>query len=184
MSLGVLVALENADTHTTFMFYKWLIKIIHSFSQTSTAEAYFDLHSMAPVTSDRTMANLEGPRMDVSAVRDALKGVKMGHKHEIKMLREKHESLFCKWILHMCHGYNILLYGLGSKRTLLDDFRTKHLIKYSHVVINGYFPSLTIKHILNAITEEIMEETHSFSNPQAHVKFIKEAYRNKGNKQV
>ncbi|XP_012939877.1 origin recognition complex subunit 2 isoform X2 [Aplysia californica] len=151
-----------------------------SMNTTATAEAYFDLHSMAPVTSDRTLANLDGPRMDVSAVREALKSVTPGHRKETKALREKHEQCYGKWMLNMCHGYNILLYGLGSKRSLLDDFRTKHIAKYSHLVVNGYFPSLTVKQILNSITEEILGETHTgFSNPFAHIKFIKNAYKNK-----
>ena len=43
------------------------------------------------------------------------------------------------------HG--ILLHGLGSKRTLLEDFRKTMLSDLSQVVVNGYFPSLTIKHV-------------------------------------
>lgn len=50
--------------------------------------------------------------------------------------------------LFLCsNGYNILLHGLGSKRTLMDDFRKSELKDLDHVVVNGYFPSLTIKHV-------------------------------------
>jgi len=143
---------------------------------TSSAEAYFDLHSMAPITSDRTLASLEGPRMDVAAVREALRNVDDGHNKERKRIQEQHESYFNKWMLQMCRGYNILLYGLGSKRSLIDSLRCRHMSKFSNVVVNGYFPCLTIKHILSAITEEILGETRSFSNPVAHIKFIKDSF--------
>lgn len=49
--------------------------------------------------------------------------------------------------IHCSNGYNILLHGLGSKRTLLEDFRRSELKDLDHVVVNGYFPSLTIKHV-------------------------------------
>ena len=49
--------------------------------------------------------------------------------------------------LYFSNGFNILLYGLGSKRNLIEDFRTTMLKDFSHVVVNGYFPSLTVKHV-------------------------------------
>ena len=45
------------------------------------------------------------------------------------------------------NGFNILLYGLGSKRVLLDQFRTSKLSSHLQIVVNGYFPSLTIKNV-------------------------------------
>ena len=40
------------------------------------------------------------------------------------------------------------------------------------VVINGYFPSLTIKSVLNTITEEILETEDTFSSNTEHVAHI------------
>ena len=45
------------------------------------------------------------------------------------------------------HGFNILLHGLGSKRKLLDEFRKQMLPNLCHIVVNGFFPSLTIKSV-------------------------------------
>ena len=50
-------------------------------------------------------------------------------------------------LFYFSNGFNILLYGLGSKRNLIEDFRTTMLKDFSHVVVNGYFPSLTVKHV-------------------------------------
>ena len=56
---------------------------------------------------------------------------------------------FLSWLkcLFCSNGFNILLYGLGSKRNMIEDFRTSMLSDFSHLVVNGYFPSLTIKHV-------------------------------------
>jgi hypothetical protein len=40
------------------------------------------------------------------------------------------------------------------------------------VVINGYFPSLTIKSVLNTITEEILGTEDTFSSSTEHVAHI------------
>jgi len=44
-------------------------------------------------------------------------------------------------------GFNILVYGFGSKRPLLEEFRTTMLKGFSQLVVNGYFPSLSVKHV-------------------------------------
>ncbi len=40
------------------------------------------------------------------------------------------------------------------------------------VVINGYFPSLTIKSVLNTVTEEILGTEDTFSSNTEHVAHI------------
>uniref|UniRef100_A0A8C4NFP5 Origin recognition complex subunit 2 n=1 Tax=Eptatretus burgeri TaxID=7764 RepID=A0A8C4NFP5_EPTBU len=54
-------------------------------------------------------------------------------------------------------GFNVLLYGLGSKRCLLDDFRLTALHDESHVVLDGSFPNVTLNSVLTLILEEILE---------------------------
>jgi hypothetical protein len=44
-------------------------------------------------------------------------------------------------------GFNIVVYGLGSKRDLLERFRTTMLQDSIHVVINGFFPGITVKSV-------------------------------------
>lgn len=40
-----------------------------------------------------------------------------------------------------------MLYGLGSKHDLLEKFRTSMLQDSVHLVVNGYFPSITVKSV-------------------------------------
>uniref|UniRef100_A0A2C9K754 Origin recognition complex subunit 2 n=1 Tax=Biomphalaria glabrata TaxID=6526 RepID=A0A2C9K754_BIOGL len=146
-------------------------------SMAATAEAYFDLHSAAPVTSDRTLSALDGPRLDLDTIRKVLKSFDPGHHHQLQALMEKHTRLFKRWMFYMCCGYNILLYGLGSKRLLLDKFKDEHLKDFSHLVVNGYFPSLTAKNILNSISEEILDNPKGFTNVYSQIEFIKETFK-------
>ena len=44
-------------------------------------------------------------------------------------------------------GFNILLHGVGSKIGLLERFIDEQISDYNHLVINGFFPSLTIKSV-------------------------------------
>jgi len=54
--------------------------------------------------------------------------------------------LFSMFVLFSL-GFNIVLYGLGSKHDLLEKFRTSMLQDCVHLVVNGYFPSITVKSV-------------------------------------
>lgn len=41
----------------------------------------------------------------------------------------------------------MLVYGLGSKKALLEDFRVSYLSQEFHLVVNGFFPSITLKSV-------------------------------------
>lgn len=88
----------------------------------------------------------------------------------------------------------MLVYGLGSKKHLLEDFRVSHLSQEIHLVINGFFPSITLKsvsmqrlmlvwikdvfirllllQILNALTCEVLEHQGSFRTPSDQIQYI------------
>lgn len=44
-------------------------------------------------------------------------------------------------------GFSVLVYGLGSKKALLEDFRESQLAQEIHLVVNGFFPSITLKSV-------------------------------------
>nr|XP_020022463.1 origin recognition complex subunit 2 isoform X2 [Castor canadensis] len=107
-------------------------------------EEYFEAHSSSKVlTSDRTLQKLKRAKLD-------------------QQLSQQYEKLFPKWMLQLHLGFNIVVYGLGSKRDLLERFRTTMLQDSIHVVINGFFPGITVKSILNSITEEVLNHMGTF----------------------
>ncbi|NXX59343.1 ORC2 protein, partial [Scopus umbretta] len=136
-------------------------------------EEYFEAHSSSKVlTSDRTLQKLRKRRLNQQTLHDLLKKAPLAYAAEIKELNQQHESLFSKWMLQLHLGFNIVLYGLGSKRDLLEKFRTSVLQDTVHLVVNGYFPSITVRSILNSITEEVLDHIGTFRSPLDQLEFI------------
>ncbi|NXF95295.1 ORC2 protein, partial [Eubucco bourcierii] len=136
-------------------------------------EEYFEAHSSSKVlTSDRTLQKLRKKRLTQQTLHDLLRKAPLVYADEIKTLNQQHENLFSKWMLQLHLGFNIVLYGLGSKRDLLEKFRTSLLKDSLQLVINGYFPSITIRSILNSITEEVLDHRGTFRSPPDQLEFI------------
>jgi origin recognition complex subunit 2 len=65
---------------------------------------------------------------------------------------ERCQNLFSRYICELNEGFNILCYGLGSKRRILNQFATTHCSKQGHVVIgNGFQPNFNLKDLLSAV---------------------------------
>ncbi|NXN92485.1 ORC2 protein, partial [Rhinopomastus cyanomelas] len=136
-------------------------------------EQYFEAHSSSKVlTSDRTLQKLQKRRLTQQTLHDLLKKAPLAYAAEIKELNQLHENLFSKWMLQLHLGFNIVLYGLGSKHGLLEKFRTSMLQESVHLVVNGYFPSITVRSILNSITEEVLDHIGTFRSPLDQLEFI------------
>ncbi|OJD38828.1 origin recognition complex subunit 2 [Diplodia corticola] len=86
------------------------------------------------------------------------------HEDDIAYLHALHSRSFDQWVYELENGFNICLYGFGSKRKLAEDF-AGHL--YHHqisatnstpriIIINGYNPTLTPKDILTTILTSLL----------------------------
>ncbi|NXI73986.1 ORC2 protein, partial [Anseranas semipalmata] len=141
-------------------------------------EEYFEAHSSSKVlTSDRTLQKLRKRRLNQQTLHDLLKKSPLAYAAEIKELNQQYESLFSKWMLQLHLGFNIVLYGLGSKHDLLEKFRTSMLQDSVHLVVNGYFPSITVRSILNSITEEVLDHIGTFRSPLDQLEFIMKRFK-------
>ncbi len=119
---------------------------------------FFEKHGgKSDVTSDKTLNQLRTPRLSPELLKSLLEGEPLKHAKETKHLNEKHSKLFPKWMHFLLEGFNVVVYGLGSKRTLLSDFHGDMLKTEDCVVINGFFPSLTLKHIISMILNDIIQ---------------------------
>ncbi|XP_071940938.1 origin recognition complex subunit 2-like [Antedon mediterranea] len=144
------------------------------------AEDYFVAHSDRTVTSDRTLARLKNPKMSQQQLKNMLHSTPSSHSEDTELLYREHRGLFNRWMYQLLDGFNLLLYGLGSKRVLLDQFRNMMLQDCSHIVVNGFFPSITLKNILNSITEDILSHTGSFKSPIDQINFVQETLKESG----
>ncbi|XP_067287117.1 origin recognition complex subunit 2 isoform X2 [Pseudorasbora parva] len=147
-------------------------------AEVDLVEEYFEAHSSSKVqTSDRTLQKLQTPQLDRETLLRLLSENPSRFAEEINQLNAKHEKNFSQWMLQLHMGFNILIYGLGSKKLLLEKFRSSELSDYDHVVINGFFPSMTLKSILNSLTVDVFQHEGSFRNPGDQVDFIIRALR-------
>ncbi len=118
---------------------------------------YFQVQQGAIHTSDKTLSELKTPRLAPEVLRDILGEEKLKFASEIDGLVAENKAMFNKWLHLMSEGFNMVLYGLGSKRNLLSEFHSEKLSDKDVVVVNGFFPSLTVKHILSTIIHDILE---------------------------
>jgi len=121
------------------------------------AESYFEAQATKVRTSDRTLSKLKTPRLSEADVSTLLRDSELKYQAEIMELLSDHRAQFPKWLSLLHRGFNIVTYGLGSKKSLIHSFHEKYLIDYDCVVVNGFFPSLTLKSILSTITDDILE---------------------------
>lgn len=142
------------------------------------AEDYFSHQSDAKkiATSDHTLNHLQTPRLSPEALQMLLSDVTASHPVERKNLVESHVQMFSQWMISLCENFSIFLYGLGSKKLLISQFQEQYLSDFDNIVINGFFPSLTLKSILNTITEDILDHTGSFHSFHDQLEFIKNVY--------
>ncbi|PIK36669.1 putative origin recognition complex subunit 2-like [Apostichopus japonicus] len=139
----------------------------------ASSESYFRAHSGGVVTSDHTLSRLAKPKMDQKELDTILRTAENSNNDEKENLYVEHTRLFHKWMVQLSNGFNLLLYGLGSKRHLMESFRSKHLLDFHHIVINGFFPSLAIRQILSAISEDVLESKVTARGQQEQLELIK-----------
>ena len=61
-------------------------------------------------------------------------------------------TAFRRYAHELDQGFNLVFYGFGSKRAVLNDFASKELAHRGHVVVvNGYHPSTSLKDVLASI---------------------------------
>ncbi|CAH2991666.1 unnamed protein product [Chilo suppressalis] len=127
-----------------------------------TPDNYFLMHSSKKIaTSDHTLARLKNLNID-----DSMGDIEISdeHKSRILELTQSYEQLFNRWLYTLSENFNLILYGVGSKRMLLQKFQMQKLQDFPCVVVNGFFPSLTIKTILESIVVDVLENSHVPSN--------------------
>lgn len=132
---------------------KYVIKTEEYFANTIDKKA---------TTSNHTLDNLDTPRLSQEQLKKLLSKLKLSEEHSV--LHTGSSSNFYKWMSLLHEGFNLIVYGLGSKKTILQSFQEELLSNSPVIVVNGFFPSLTIKDILDAILTDLLELPESSSN--------------------
>ncbi|KAK9871286.1 hypothetical protein WA026_011556 [Henosepilachna vigintioctopunctata] len=125
----------------------------------NTDDYFCNQASKKIVTSDHTLEKLETPRLAQDQIQKLLKNMKLSENHQecMKKLYKQNKSMFTKWLYVLHENFNILVYGLGSKKKLIEEFSDEFLQNSPVIVVNGFFPSLSIKDILDGIITNLLE---------------------------
>ncbi|KAF5285429.1 hypothetical protein FQA39_LY16683 [Lamprigera yunnana] len=114
------------------------------------------------VTSDNTFTKFDAPKLQQEHLEKLLsQDIIIKHKKNLEDISLKNHEQFTKWMYVLKEGFNILVYGLGSKMTILQDFMTECLSNVPVVVVNGFFPNLSIKNVVDSIINDVLELSSS-----------------------
>jgi origin recognition complex subunit 2 len=121
---------------------------------------FFQNRSGPPEVSNNTLASLKLLNHDEYFA--LMRSYKDPHEPEKAYLMKLHARSFPQWRFEWHEGFNICLYGWGSKRKLVNKFAEWMYPKYDPpptiLVVNGYTPKLNIRSILNMLITAAMGE--------------------------
>jgi origin recognition complex subunit 2 len=86
---------------------------------------------------------------------DELRQLKVTNRQEKKELFNRYRAQFRSWYMQLKAGFNLLMYGFGSKRRLINTFAKEWLCDAPGVLVNGFFPGITVRAILVTISEKL-----------------------------
>ncbi|KDQ09929.1 hypothetical protein BOTBODRAFT_75279, partial [Botryobasidium botryosum FD-172 SS1] len=124
-----------------------------AFIKATSFDAYLEFANQPARTSSNVFSALL-PSLTHDEYTHLLRQSPARHKHaaEIAALCAKHETYFPHYYTELTQGFNILFYGYGSKRTMLNSFATTFARKKGHVVVvNAFSPTVGIKDVLASI---------------------------------
>ncbi|TRM57482.1 origin recognition complex, subunit 2 [Schizophyllum amplum] len=116
-------------------------------------DSYFLNASSRSQTSANVFSNLLAP-LSAEEYADAIGSAHFFAEVQSCLVTSKaaRDDLFSRMLLELQEGFNILCYGYGSKRTLLNQFATECCAKKGHVVVaNAFRPHFTLKEALASI---------------------------------
>ena len=137
-------------------------------------DAYFTAHNKRGIhTSNRTMAGI---------VLTSTEGKGTIGMHSVTpfaqdqaLLHSQYCKLFQQWLFQMAQGFNILLYGVGSKIEIVNKFLQQSLSESLCFTLDGYFPGLTIRQALKGIVNDVLEHEGATKTDSDLVSFITDA---------
>ncbi|KAG9042202.1 Origin recognition complex subunit 2 [Tulasnella sp. UAMH 9824] len=132
--------------------YESLLHVPGFIFQTSF-DAYFQQISIPARTSNNAFTALL-PTLSGDEYWELLDSSLEQQKHaaELSKLTESHVELFPRFAMELAAGFNLLFYGYGSKRNVLNRFARECLAKKGDVaVLNGFKPGVGVKELLDRI---------------------------------
>lgn len=116
----------------------------------STAANYFLANSTKPSKYEDTLPDFDPDESD------GCKNKYENHvKEKLQLLNLYKENLCPKIHALLINNYNVILYGVGSKRGIIDEFITSYLNQNIVIVFYGYKDDVNPRKILSAFREAL-----------------------------
>ncbi|KAF2457167.1 origin recognition complex subunit 2-domain-containing protein [Lineolata rhizophorae] len=125
----------------------------------SAQERYFFAHrpGAANKTSGNTLTGVGARLLSHDEYFEVMRGWEDPHLMEREVLLRLHARAFGQWEFEMEQGFSVCLYGFGSKRGLLAKSKATAVDNEPQiVVVNGYAPGLTPRHVLMTILSTLV----------------------------
>lgn len=122
-------------------------------------EGYFEQHKYKGKASGNTMT--QAPLLEYDEFNQLFHLNDFLHFNEITLLKDKYRKMFTQWYFELSQGFNLVFYGIGTKRKLLLEFADRFLlniITMPLLVINGYNPATGIKEIVEQVISLLVPE--------------------------
>jgi origin recognition complex subunit 2 len=97
-------------------------------------------------TSNNTLSQL--PVLDPQEYLKELKKICLKTSDLVLEQKKRLQNYFPDWVFELEYGFNILCYGYGSKKDLLEEFAESNFSGYPILKVNGFFPTLNMKVVL------------------------------------
>ena len=147
----------------------------------SAFDAYFTQIGRPSKTSSNVFSQLVPP-LTAEEFHERIRAAKQPVLRErISALESSHSEYFPAYIAELASGFNLIFYGFGSKRKVLNDF-ARRCAKKGHVVVaNAFFPNFTLKDFLASAVKVIdaPEMENAGSGPEGQYRRIMEKYTRK-----
>lgn len=109
-------------------------------------EGYFDQHKRRPNGSGTPFSR--APKIEYEDFARYVRESKEIHAGPRAFIASLYHTMFPQWSFELSQGFNLLFYGVGSKRSLVMEFVEQEL-EVPTLVTNGYNPAVTVKEVLN-----------------------------------
>lgn len=119
-------------------------------------EGYFDQNKQR-ITGGGTPFS-RAPKIDFSEFVENLKLEPPKLSEINESLEEQNRLSFDQWILELEMGYNLCLYGVGSKRRTVMDFLDYWCPEDPIIVVNAYNPAVEYKDLINTCVSNIVPD--------------------------
>lgn len=128
------------------------------------AEGYFEQHSARVKTSANSLLQL-APRLEYPEFREFVDLGRLIQKQPRDKLAAVHELMFPQWCFELSQGFNLNLFGVGSKILVVENF-CSYVVEWLETVyasdippvfvINGYNPATKLKLVMHDLARQVV----------------------------